>query len=94
MKAQDKQRGMTLTYDQWSRKEKECCVMLFGNWFGGKVSDELMERVDGHREVMPEVLDFVDACKVAVNDDGKISRTDAQTLMKHYWKVIKAVQKS
>ena len=66
---------------------------MFGNLFGGnKVSDELIERVNGHREVMPEVLDFVDACKKAVNDDGKVSRTDAQQLMKHYWKVIKAVQ--
>ena len=66
---------------------------MFGNLFGGnKVRDELIERVNGHREVMPEVLDFVDACKKAVNDDGKVSRTDAQQLMKHYWKVIKAVQ--
>ena len=66
---------------------------MFSKFFGGnKVSDELIERVNGHRKVMPEVLDFVDACKAAVNDDGKVSRTDAQQLMKHYWKVIKAVQ--
>ena len=66
---------------------------MFGNLFGGnKSNDELTERFNGHREVMTEVLDFVDACKKAVNDDCKVSRTDAQQLMKHYWKVIKAVQ--
>ena len=66
--------------------------MLFGNLFGNKVNDELMDRVNGHKKVMPVVMDFVDACSAAVNDDGKVSRTDAQQLMKHYWKVIKAVQ--
>ena len=62
------------------------------NWFG-KTEDVLMDRVNKHRKVMPVVMDFVDACADAV-DDGKVSRKDSQTLMKQYWKVIKAVQKS
>ena len=62
------------------------------NWFT-RTDDALIERVNEHRKVMPVGLDFVDACKVAVNDDGKVSREDAQQLMKHYWKVIKSVQK-
>ena len=46
--------------------------MLFGHWFSNKVSDELMDRVNGHREVMPVVMDFVDACSDAINDDGNL----------------------
>jgi len=68
--------------------------MLFGHWFNNKVNDELMDRVNVHRKVMPVVMDFVDACSDAINDDGKISRKDSQQLMKHYWKVIKSVEKT
>ena len=63
------------------------------NWFS-KTDDVLMDRVNQHREVMPVVMDFVDACSDAVNDDGKVSRKDSQILMKQYWQVIKAVQKN
>ena len=61
-------------------------------WFS-RTDDVLMDRVNKHRKVMPVVMDFVDACADAVND-GKVSRKDSQTLMKQYWKVIKAVQKN
>jgi len=64
---------------------------MFG-WFN-KTDDMLMDRVNKHRKVMPAVMDFVDACADAVHD-GKISRKDSQNLMKHYWQVIKAVQKN
>ena len=63
------------------------------NWFS-KTDDVLMDRVNQYREVMPVVMDFVDACSDAVNDDGKVSRKDSQILMKQYWQVIKAVQKN
>ena len=59
-------------------------------WFRG-TDDELMQRVNHHRDVMPVVMDFVDYCTTVV-EDGKISRDDSKILMKQYWKVIKAVQ--
>ena len=64
---------------------------MFG-WFS-KTDDELMDRVNKHRKVMPVVMDFVDACFDSVTD-GKVSREDSQILMKQYWQVIKAVQKN
>ena len=64
---------------------------MFG-WFS-KTDDELMDRVNKHRKVMPVVMDFVDTCADAVHD-GKVSSKDSQNLMKQYWKVIKAVQKN
>ena len=66
--------------------------MLLGLFKRGP-SDDLIERVNNHRNVMPAVMDFVDACELAVSEDGKISREDSQTLMKHYWVVVKSFKK-
>tara|TARA_Y100000310_G_C20086027_1_gene536083 strand:- start:255 stop:458 length:204 start_codon:yes stop_codon:yes gene_type:complete len=61
------------------------------DFFKRSGNDEIIDRVNKHRKVMPVVMDFVDACDSAVND-GKLSREDSQKLMKQYWKVIKAVK--
>ena len=63
---------------------------MFLDLFKRGVNDELLERVNNHRKVMPAVMDFVEACDLAVSEDGKLSREDSQTLMKHYWVVVKS----
>jgi len=63
---------------------------MFLDLFKRGVNDELLERVNNHRKVMPAVMDFVEACDLAVSEDGKLSRGDSQILMKHYWVVVKS----